>query len=447
MAKVLLIVYDNSSYVPFFPQGIAYLGSALKQAGHEVDYFLQDVWHFADSKITDILDIGDYDIVGLGFVAGYYQHKKAIAISEAVNRSKNRHKFKYVLGGHGPAGAPEYFLNKLHADMVVTGEGEPWACRLSEGFDFCWIHRIDPIQHIEDFHPDYLSFPIGVYKLIRWPTSKRTDFCMPILSGRGCPWHCNFCYRMVPGFRAREPKAVYEEMIMLNINYGINHFQFSDELFMSSEERVTIFCEYLLEHSGGWECKWDCNGRLNFAKPKILKLMKRAGCEYINYGIESMDQNVLNRMHKGITVDMIYRGVEATLAAGISPGLNLLWGNIGDTIDSLNRAVEFLLKYDPCDELRTIRPVTPYPGCELYQDALRMGFLRDAEDFYRKHTNSDFLTVNFTDIPDKKFHDQLWSANHRLIRNYYSKRWNAARKEAAGFYRGRRPDFRGFRTI
>lgn len=444
MAKVLLIVYDNTSYIPFFPQGIAYLGSALKQAGHEVDYWLQDIWHWPESKLTDLLDEVPYDIVGLGFVAGYYQHKKAIAISEAVNRSVNRHKFRYVLGGHGPAGAPEYFLNKLGADIVIVGEGEPGARSLWSSD----IHYAKPMQDLEAYQPDYNSFPMEVYRLIRWPTSKRTDFCMPILSGRGCPWHCNFCYRMVPGFRAREPKAVYEEMIMLNINYGINHFQFSDELFMSSEERVIIFCEYILGNASKWGYKWDCNGRLNFAKPGILKLMRRAGCEYINYGIESMDQDVLDRMHKGITVGMIHRGVIETIKAGISPGLNLLWGNIGDTTASLDKAVDFLLEYDPCDELRTIRPVTPYPGCELYEDAIKMGLLQEAEDFYKKHVNSGLLTVNFmADISDKEFHLQLNMANTKLIRNYYAKHCQGARSEANEFYKGRLPEFRGFRTI
>lgn len=444
MAKLLLVVYDNTSYVPFFPLGIAYIGSALKQAGHSVDYWLQDIHHWPESKLTELLDESDYDIVGLGFVAGYYQHKKAIAISEAVNRSENRSHFKYILGGHGPAGAPEYFLNKLEADLVVIGEGETWA---RHTWCIGGIHSPKPIEHIEDFQPDYKAFPMQIYRLMRWPTSKRTDFCLPILSGRGCPWHCNFCYRMVPGFRAREPKAVYEEMIMLNINYGINHFQFSDELFMSSEERITTFCEYLLEHNGGWECKWDCNGRLNFATPEILKLMKRAGCEYINYGIESMDQKVRDRMHKGLTDEMINQGVRATLKAGISPGLNFIWGNIGDSGESLIKAVKFLQKHDPCDELRTIRPVTPYPGCELYQDAIKMGLLKDAEDFYKKHINSGLLTVNFTDIPNRVFHLELSWANSKLMKNYYQKHWKAAHTEAREFYMGKRPEFRGFRSV
>ena len=74
-------------------------------------------------------------------------------------------------------------------------------------------------------------------------------------------------------------------MEMLNTDYGINHFQFSDELFMSSEKRIWHFCEALIHNIDWPNFKWDCNGRLNFAKKETLELMKLSGCEYINYGI------------------------------------------------------------------------------------------------------------------------------------------------------------------
>ena len=86
--------------------------------------------------------------------------------------------------------------------------------------------------------------------------------------------------------------------------------------------------------------------RLNYADSEVLGVMKRAGCTFINYGIEQFDNEALKAMNKGLTTDQIVRGVEATLAAGISPGLNMIWGNIGDTIESLWKSVDFLLKYD-----------------------------------------------------------------------------------------------------
>src|SRR3990170_562092 len=118
-----------------------------------------------------------------------------------------------------------------------------------------------------------------------------------------------------------------------------------------------------------------------------------------------MDDQVLKNMQKALTTKLIIKGIEATLSAGISPGLNILFGNIGDNKETLNKGVEFLLKYDDGAQLRTIRPVTPYPGSPLYYYAMEKDLLRDCEDFYEnKHVNSDLVAINFTDLSDDEFH-------------------------------------------
>jgi len=162
---------------------------------------------------------------------------------------------------------------------------------------------------------------------------------------------------MREGYWLRPVGDIIDEIKYLHTTFGINHFQFADELLMASEGRTEDICNAILGLN--FSIKWDCNGRLNFSKPKTLSLMKDSGCEYINYGIESLDQSLLNKMHKGLTVDQIHAGVEATLRAGLAPGLNMIWGFPGDSLENLKASVEFLKLYDPCHELRTIRPVTP----------------------------------------------------------------------------------------
>lgn len=250
---------------------------------------------------------------------------------------------------------------------------------------------------------------------------------------------------MREGFYERSVDAIMEEIKFLHDNYQINHFQFADELLMSSERRVTEICEAILKLN--FKIKWDCNGRLNHSCQKTLKIMRTSGAQYVNYGIESLDQNLLNQMGKGLTVDQITSGVEATLAQNLSPGLNLLWGFPGDTKENLNKAVEFLKKYDPCDELRTIRPVTPYPGTRLYKQAIEKGLLGGPDDFYEeKHKNSDLFTVNFMDIPTDSAHKALYAANVRLVENYLQKRGEKTMKEARGMYFEGKA-FRGFRSV
>lgn len=252
----------------------------------------------------------------------------------------------------------------------------------------------------------YDLFNMEHYVLYPQTNSDRHDRCAEILSGRGCPFHCNFCYRMDSGFRPRSTEKIIEEIEMLKQKYRVIYISFIDELLMSSIKRTTEFCNKIIEKKV--DVKWGCSGRLNYASKdkEMLKLMNKAGCVFINYGIESMDDEALKRMNKNLTTEMIVKGVENTLDAGISPGLNIIFGNLSETRKSIKNDVEFLLKYDDHALLRTIRPVTPYPGTDLYKYAIEHGMIKDIEDFYEhKHVDSDLLTCNFTELTDDEYYD------------------------------------------
>jgi radical SAM superfamily enzyme YgiQ (UPF0313 family) len=251
---------------------------------------------------------------------------------------------------------------------------------------------------------------------------------------------------MRKGFYERSVESIMDEVSWLHDNLGITHAQFSDELLMGSKQRTEDICNALLALP--FKIKWDCNGRLNFATRETLSLMKISGAEYINYGIESLNQEMLNDMGKGLTVNQIHEGVRATLDLGLSPGLNLLWGFPGDTVDNLWLAVEFLKRYDPCDELRTIRPVTPYPGTPLFDLAVKDHLISGVEDFYeRAHVNSDLISVNFMDMPTDLAHEYLFRANKKLVENYLQKRGARQIESAARMYLKGDTSFRGFRDV
>lgn len=459
--RILLVVYDNGSYVHWFPQGIAYIAAVLRQAGHEVVIYNQDLHHYPEEHLTAYLDKNRFDAVGVSVIAGYYQYRKLLKISEAINRSKNRP--LYIIGGHGPSPEPEFFMNKTGADMIVIGEGEETAVELFDALDnkkslkpvkgiafkdggkVVINERRPLIKDIDTIPmPAFEMFPVEHYRLLRMPNCESSDFVMPMLSGRGCKFRCTFCYRLDKGFRPRKNEAIIEEIKYLKKNHGITYIAFSDELLMSSVERTESLCRDFIKEK--LNIKWDCNGRLNYARPDLLGLMREAGCVFINYGIEAVDDGVLKNMRKGLTVKQIEKGIEMTLQAGVSPGLNIIFGNIGDNKETLKKGVDFLIKYDDGAQMRTIRPVTPYPGSELYYQAMEKGLLKDCEDFYeRKHLNSDLVAVNFTDMTDDEFHAALHEANSRLLKNYFTKRLESALESSRRLYIERDTNFRGFR--
>lgn len=459
--RILLIIYDNDSYISWFPQGLAYIAAIYKNAGHRVVIYNQDVYHYPEEHLTEYLKRNPFDMVGVSVIAGYYQYRKLLKISDAINAVPDRP--FYVIGGHGPSPEPEYFLKKTKADLVVIGEGEETALEIIEALESKRkFHEVKGIAYLENGKlvkteerpliqnlddipfPAYELFPMDHYTLLRMPHIKSNERCIPVLSSRGCTFKCNFCYRMDKGFRQRSAEGIIEEINILKRNYHVSYIAFSDELLMSSEKRTAEICEAFIKAK--LNIKWDCNGRLNFAKPELLKLMKEADCVFINYGIEAIDDQVLKNMNKKLTVKQIITGIENTLASGISPGFNIIFGNIGDTKDTLKRGVEFLLKYDDHAQLRTIRPVTPYPGSPLYDYAIKKGLLKDVEDFYEnKHINSDLLSVNFTDMTDDEFHRCLLEANSVLIKNYFNNKIVSYNEQMKNLYCSHDNSFRGFR--
>ena len=101
--------------------------------------------------------------------------------------------------------------------------------------------------------------------------------------------------------------------------------------------------------------------------------------------------------------------------------------------------------------MRTIRPVTPYPGSDLYYEAIERGLLSGPEDFFNKFKNSDLYTVNFTDIPKDRFYKLLFEANKELIIDHYehtTKDMNSVNRLIKDFYNlyfRRKTTFRGAR--
>ncbi len=481
MSKILLIVYDNDAHIGFFPMGVAALAAYVRRAGHEVDLYSQDIHHYPDEHLTEYLDLYSqdihhypdehlteyldrhyYDVVGLSFIGAYYPYQRAKRISKAINAAKDRPFF--VIGGHGPSPEPEYFLRLLHADAVVMGEGEETLTELlasgpedTPGVayyagDEVVVNKKRPTVGVIDSlpMPAYDLFPMDVYRLRRDSAhvpAIGNRFSIQMLSGRGCKFNCNFCYRIDEGMRLRSAEAIVDEMNCLYRNWHIQHFMFYDDLLMESEARTVELCEAFIR-SGPPGMTFTCQGRLNYAFPQPLAAMARAGCAYIYYGVESFNDDMLQVMGKALTCETILCGCHNTRAAGIRFSPNIIFGNIGETREHLQNSVDFLLEWDDCAQLRAIKPVTPYPGSPLYRYAIEKGLLEGPADFYeRKHTNTDLLSVNFTDMSDGEFYDVLHDANKQIAGNYCARLGLNYQKQMHQLYCNQDASFRGFRHV
>lgn len=436
--KILFIIHDLYQDDNKLSLGPAYLAAILRGDGHDVQVYSQNVFHQTNEEVAMFLEENFFDAIGLGFLAARYA-ETVRPLAKVINEHKKNAKF--IVGGHGVSSVPDYVLNDIKADIAVIGEAENIILPLvnailnSESMenlrgvayrtvDGVKINpRAEPVKNLDQIpFPAWDLFPMEeIATCSTFVGGVEHDRSISVLTSRGCINRCSFCYRMEQGIRVGSIENVYGELKILTEKYGINYFLFDDEMFIPNKERIRSFVEMIkkLKHP----IKYYAQSRVELAKDKeILKMLKDSGCKILNFGLESLDQNVLNLMGKRTKVEDNIIAVENTIESGIHPGLNFIWANPGDTLASLDKIVEFLIKYDTQGQLRTVRPPTPFPGCSLYYQAIKDGKLKGPGDFFDKFKNSDRLTVNFTNMTDEEVYQALLSANSKLIKNYFIKK-------------------------
>ena len=426
--------------------------AVLKNKGVACEVYCQDIFHYSNDQLIQYLKRRSYDLICVGFLAARFK-ETIIDLCSCINSTKKD--AWLVLGGHGPTPIPEYSLEKTGADIVVLGEGEETLldllkCKINgenlskiKGIAFRENDKIlinerrKPIQNLDSIpFPEWSLFPMDKYinclKLFR---HEETDKTLGLITSRGCINKCNFCYRMERGIRFRSIKKVVEEILFLNNNYGVNYFLMYDELFAYPKKRIFAFQDELEKND--LKIKYTANARVDVFDEEMAVSLKESGCQFLNFGMESSDQVVLDKMNKNTTVIENIQAAEIVKKIGIGLGLNFIWGNLGDTVKSLRGNVDLIKKFNTYDYIRTIRPVTPYPGCDLYYYAIKKGLLTGPDDFFKRFKNSDLLTVNFTDIPDDQFYQILFETNKDLIMDHFShttKDLNAANQLIDSFY-------------
>jgi len=450
--RALFIVHDLYQDHNVFPLGVGYLAGCLKEAGHEVESYCMDVFHYTNEELARHLDTHEYDLIGMGFLAARFK-ETVLGVCEIVNQHKKNAWF--FLGGHGPSPIPNYVLHKTKADIIGIGECEEtivevMECKLNNGNlskvkgiayrlgnEVIVNERKKPISKLDSIpFPAWDIFPIHKYSdSMKWAAVGEDKKAMSIISSRGCVNRCNFCYRMEKGVRIRRIENVVEEIKILNEKYGITVFNFLDELFVISKERIRRFKELIRVNE--LKIYFYANCRVDIFDEEIASILKECGCILLNIGFESTSQEVLNNMNKNTTVEENIKAAEIAIKADINIGLNFIWGEPGDTEETLRGNAEFIKKYNTYAQIRTVRPVTPYPGCDLYYYAIEKGLLKNAEEFFERFKNSDLMVVNFTGIPDEEVYKLLFEVNKDLILDHFrivNGDMEAANQLIEGFY-------------
>ncbi|MBA7695510.1 hypothetical protein ES703_104138 [subsurface metagenome] len=201
-----------------------------------------------------------------------------------------------------------------------------------------------------------------------------------LITSRGCPYRCIFCYNNWWGtpVRYHSPERVVEELNQLVKVYGAKAFYFHDDTFTANKKRVQKICELMISN-GLSGFPWSAWTRADLVDLELLKIMKKAGCVKLDFGFESGSQRILNVIKKETTVGQNRKTIELCKKVGIWLTGSFMIGNPSETIEEIGMTEQFIEESD-LDEFH-VSIATPFPGTELWRWAKERGLISDPVDY------------------------------------------------------------------
>ena len=362
--------------------GVTYLASSLEKAGLRVGIIDANAEQLNDDQVLARLQQDMPGFVGMSSTSVNVNRALKLA-----GRIKDIEKdCKVVFGGVHATAVPDEVIGNPRVDFIFQGEAELHLHRLVKGEDLSSIDNLSYKENNRIVHngqtenrqpldslplPAYHLIPVHLYRPSLGNYKRLPG--MPIISSRGCPGKCTFCFVGVNGkrIRFRSAENVIREIRLLVERYGMREISFYDDNFTTSGKRVGEICEGIL--SRGLDITWTCSSRVDLINEKMLKIMRRSGCHQIGFGIESGDEQILATIRKRIKLDKALESIRLTQKCGIQAKINLMFGNPGETVESLQKTLDFALKSKADGFIISI--ATPYPGTELYRWANENGYL------------------------------------------------------------------------
>ena len=412
------------------PLGLGYLAAVAEQDGHEVR--IHDFGLYPSQPLEeDARQVVDYkpDLVAFTSMTTSYHY-----VEQLVQRLKGELGVPVIIGGPHATTMPDATLANPNIDYLIYGEGEHiWQdfLRALESGDTRW-GDISGLWYKEDGRVvsggsrkpiddlDALPFPSRhLYDLDKYPLyAPNGEPMLTILSSRGCPYACSFCFKGIVGrsYHQRSPEDIVAELKEVNAAYGIRNFYFIDDLFTIDVKRLEIILDYFIDQR--LDYRWRCLARVDRVTPDLLKKMYKAGCRQIHYGIESGNQEVLKRTAKHIDLQQVRDAVKWTEDAGIRSKGYFILGLPGDNEETMQETIEFAASLELTEAMFSI--ATPFPGTKLWDELIlkNPGMAYDA-DFTKTYYYNNYAAeiapfMNVSEIGDEALSGMALTARERF---------------------------------
>jgi len=284
-------------------------------------------------------------------VVGFSVFWRNLNICSLVAKELKNLGIKIIFGGPETSINPD--LTKYAgdiADYVVLGEAEKTLPVLLDNLDKADVPGIiyrknGKIVNTGTWIPgDINDMEFPVFENIDIKNSI-LPWILPIAASRGCVNKCDFCVHpsLWQIFRQRTPRNVVDEIKFQIKSHDIRSFMFNDSLLNENSAFLEDFCRLVIKE--GLDIQWFGNARAdeNLNGP-LFKLMYKAGCRCLFFGLESGSDKILNDMNKGITTELIKKNIRDAHLNKIWVKVNLITGYPTETECDFAKSIEFILK-------------------------------------------------------------------------------------------------------
>lgn len=381
---------DRSAYYVAPPLGLLYIASYLEALGHSVvirDFILDLKYGRLSAarnlyrECADAILSTSPDVVG--FSTQCSTSPSSVNIAKLVKEL--RPQVINLFGGHDVSFLAQQYLEAFpFIDYVLAGEAELTVPMLAEvilgqtspvdvpGLGFRLNGK--PIFNTSQRRIDNLdTLRAPSYHLVNdlkdyFHVSRRPTILVD--SGRGCAFSCEFCQTTLLNgskVRYRSVSSLVEELKSYKSLYGDYEAYFVHDLFTARRSFVEELCGRLIEEN--LDLSWQCRCRLDQVDSQLLKLMSRAGCRMLLYGVESGSEKTLavinKRYRSGVAKEIVQR-VGWTVDAGIFPSLSMVIGIPEETANDLNATMLLAAEFVKIGRVNAfIQLLSPLPGTAL----------------------------------------------------------------------------------
>ncbi|OGW75562.1 MAG: hypothetical protein A2Z72_01415 [Omnitrophica bacterium RBG_13_46_9] len=371
------------------PLGLAYIGYMLEKTGFSVQVLDLEIKPDNFDLYTYIGNLAP-KIVGISGTS--HSRFESFAIARVAKQVS--HKIFTVYGGcHATFTAEDTLSHIRDIDYIVHGEGEVTFLELAnsllfkkgtvddiKGISFrkdSRIIRTAPRERIADL--DSVAYSRHLLEMEKYDL--KLDFldvpAMLVITSRGCPYNCNFCSASAmfgATHTTRSAQNIVNEIQYGIDKYGIKGIKFFDSTLTLNKKHILSIIKEMKKRN---LClPWECEIRVDTVDRALLRSMKEAGCYYVDFGIESASERVLDIIGKRISIKEAIDVLKWCKEFDIKTKVFFTFGHLGETWRDAMMTIKFIDKYlNYISKPAMIRQVKIFPGTRLEKYARENGLL------------------------------------------------------------------------